>query len=95
MTKQKLFEVIALYEKFLIDRGARSIKSDENAHPTPASALDHALAMLPEMRMFIREGRLEKAFRWLGFIQGLLWSLGEFSLSELKSHSRTDSQPTP
>jgi hypothetical protein len=95
VTKQKLFEVIALYEKFLINRGARSIKIDESVHPTQAAALDHALAMLPEMRMFIREGRIEKVFRWLGFIQGILWSFGEFSLNELKDHSRPDGSPTP
>jgi hypothetical protein len=30
----------------------------------------------------------EKAHRWLGFIQGVLWMTGVFTLDELKEHSR-------
>jgi hypothetical protein len=30
----------------------------------------------------------EKAHRWLGFIQGVLWLSGVFTLDELKEHSR-------
>jgi hypothetical protein len=30
----------------------------------------------------------EKAMRWLGFIQGVLWMSGTFTLDELKEHSR-------
>lgn len=29
----------------------------------------------------------EKAHRWLGFIQGVLWMAGAFTLNELKEHS--------
>jgi hypothetical protein len=29
----------------------------------------------------------EKAHRWLGFIQGVLWMAGVFTLDELKEHS--------
>lgn len=30
----------------------------------------------------------EKAHRWLGFIQGVLWLCGVYTLDELKEHSR-------
>lgn len=30
----------------------------------------------------------EKAHRWLGFIQGVLWMAGRFTLDDLKEHSR-------
>ncbi len=29
-----------------------------------------------------------KAMRWLGFLQGVLWARGFFTLEELKGHSR-------
>lgn len=30
----------------------------------------------------------EKAMRWLGFIQGVLWILGVFSISQMREHNR-------
>jgi len=38
----------------------------------------------------IDEGRIEKAMRWLGFIQGVLWSIGDFTVDELRTHSRSE-----
>jgi len=31
---------------------------------------------------------IEKTMRWLGFMQGALWSSERFTLEELKEHSR-------
>ena len=53
--------------------------------------LGHVHAMLDEMEGFIRENRMDKTFRWLGFIQGTLWVSGVFTLEELKTHNRRDS----
>lgn len=33
------------------------------------------------------QSKREKAHRWLGFIQGVLWMAGVFTLDELKEHS--------
>ncbi|MDD2696684.1 MAG: hypothetical protein PHE52_00800 [Candidatus Pacebacteria bacterium] len=46
--------------------------------------------MLDKMEGFLKEGRIEKAFRWLGFIQGCLWSTGEYTLEDLMNHNRPD-----
>lgn len=42
------------------------------------------------MRRLVDQARSarEKAHRWLGFIQGVLWMSGVFTLDELKEHSR-------
>lgn len=40
---------------------------------------------------FLREGRREKVMRWLGFIQGTMWVLGDFTIAEMKKHN----MPTP
>ena len=35
-----------------------------------------------------RLGRIEKAHRWLGFIQGILWQSGNFTIDQLANHNR-------
>lgn len=39
-------------------------------------------------RLMFFHSRREKAMRWLGFIQGVLWTMGIFTLDELKEQSR-------
>lgn len=51
--------------------------------------LKHLLEMIPKAIGFIDEGKIEKANRWLGFIQGVLWVHKVFTLEELKNHNRT------
>lgn len=46
--------------------------------------------MSKQISVFIEEGRIQKAMRWLGFIQGTLWCSGIFSIDELRNHSRGD-----
>ncbi len=45
-------------------------------------SLAHALWMLPEMKEFVLKGRIDKAFRWLGFLQGILWVTGVMSIDD-------------
>lgn len=44
--------------------------------------------MLDEIDGFCDEGEMGKAFRWLGFVQGALASMGIFTIEELKNHNR-------
>jgi hypothetical protein len=48
----------------------------------------HALYMLDELENHIRQGRIEKSMRWLGFVQGILWVRGIYSIEELKAHNK-------
>lgn len=49
----------------------------------------HVMYMISEMRKFAAEGgHTEKLMRWLGFVQGVLWEAGEWSLEELMEHNR-------
>jgi hypothetical protein len=36
--------------------------------------LTHLQYMISKINGLLKEGKREKAFRWLGFIQGVLWS---------------------
>ena len=92
MTDLKLLDVIATYREAFRSLG---VKGEEYPHEAllPAlfrrsRALAHLAQMLPKMEAFVAEGRREKAFRWLGFVQGALWVLRLYTLEELKDHSR-------
>lgn len=50
--------------------------------------LNHALWMCEQCRIFLRGGRLAKAYRWIGTIQGILLMNGVFSIMELKDQNR-------
>lgn len=70
----------------ILDRYLERLTDLEAKTPTPTGA--HMLEMIPKMRVMITEGRREKAMRWLGFMQGVFWVSGEYSLDELKAHNR-------
>ena len=81
MDSKKVLEVIDIYKEYFLENG--------NVQLTDVTA--HCYGMLEKMEKFILEGKMEKTFRWLGFIQGCLWSLGIYSLEDLKNHNRTRS----
>jgi hypothetical protein len=44
--------------------------------------------MLDRMEEFLKEDRLEKVNRWLGFIQGVLWAQSIYTIENLKEDNR-------
>ena len=52
--------------------------------------LAHCHGMLDQMEQFVKDDRMDKVFRWLGFVQGCLWMAGEYTLEELNNHNRPD-----
>ncbi|MBI3627186.1 MAG: hypothetical protein HY220_00340 [Candidatus Sungbacteria bacterium] len=89
MTKAKVLAVIALYRERFEKEGIGKIKLAHDAIPASSGqVLEHCHAMLDQMVEFMAEGRLEKVFRWLGFIQGCFWRAGWYTLDELKDHNR-------
>lgn len=91
MTDQKILEVISKYQDQLAKMG---VGASEYSHIEPArdeaDVLEHCAAMLPKMRKFVEEGRREKVFRWLGFIQGCFWGLGIIDMESLRNDNRSD-----
>jgi hypothetical protein len=53
-------------------------------------ALAHCHRMLDEMVEFTKADRMEKVFRWLGFVQGCFFSGGIYTIAEEKDHNRPD-----
>lgn len=50
-------------------------------------ATKHALWMCYQLRDLPQED-MEKACRWLGFVQGVLWARGLYSINDMREHNR-------
>ena len=91
MTKEKVLEVVELYRKMfkLITVGKADFP--EYAHVDSevlGDALNHCNGMLDKIERFVEKDRMEKAFRWLGFIQGFLWSSKLCSIDEMREQNK-------
>jgi hypothetical protein len=99
MTKEKLKSIFKAYETLLkrnktlvprqLTKLLTKVDSDELTFRTKD---EHLLFMCQEAPKLVDEGEVEKAMRWLGFLQGVFWSDTEFTLDELKNHSRPDKE---
>jgi hypothetical protein len=80
MTAEKVRSVFRHYYSILgahtVERGAKC-------------KLCHVKWMLFEMGTWGDE-RLERMFRWLGFIQGVFWCEKVYTIDELKNHNREE-----
>lgn len=84
MTDEKINQVLDRYTAFLHNLGANGLLHNED---------EHLLEMIPKMRAFLLEGRREKVFRWLGFMQGVFYVFGYFTIEEMANHNRPDDEP--
>lgn len=94
MTKDKVKEVLAIYRKKMEEMDISKKKlakkkfSSRLSSKSDNDCLMHCHVMLDEMEYFIEEGRIEKVFRWLGFIQGCFWKCGVYTLDQMQNHNR-------
>lgn len=79
MTGKKINWVLDLYVIKLSELETLGTISDKT---------NHAQEMIPKIRNFIIEGRIEKAFRWLGFLQGVFYTLDVYTIEEMANHNR-------
>lgn len=80
MTGERVKEVLEYYARVLEDRGI--------AEDRDRKTLGHVLWCCRQAAKFVDEGRVEKAMRWLGFVQGSLWSHGIYRIEDLCLHSK-------
>lgn len=84
MLTAKCVAILTMYGKKL-DREGGSFPHENLSIP-----LQHVKTMIPKTIDFFRHNRREKGFRWLGFIQGVLWTQGVYTIDEMKNHNRPD-----
>jgi hypothetical protein len=91
MTPERVLEVVALYEKRFQDHGVLPLccREDE-AYPldVPTRNIRYVAWMLGEIRAQVGALEVEKAMRWLGFVQGAIWCYGWYGLDEMRDHNR-------
>lgn len=89
MTIEKLLKVIERYKDILQYHDAIQYQEDRFIDKG-TDAYKHWRWMLDQMPQLIADGKIDKAMRWLGFIQGGFWALGIMPISTLKSDNRKD-----
>ncbi len=98
MTKDKLKQVAQFYLDYLNrewpNYTTRQFEADTQMHEQSRGVhfkdeVSHLKFMCIKMQE-IADTNMEKAFRWLGFLQGVCWARGYFTLDQLKNHSRPE-----
>ncbi len=87
MTNEKLSEVLEFYYDEL---DKHEVLYQQHSEPVNSiEVLQHIKWMTTAAQSFIPD-HVDKAMRWLGFIQGVLFCLGFFTIEELRGHSRSN-----
>jgi len=101
MSPEKVWGALEFYDRELEARGcfANQFTPAMYASKNPvvafglSSLLDHCRWMTKQCEFVFKErgtqSELEKAMRWLGYIQGVCNAIGIYSCDELRDHSRT------
>ncbi len=85
MTESKLLEIISKYKELLRSNGITPAKHDDSMLSIDyKEQLRHCAWMLDQMELM----QFEKAQRWLGFLQGVLWSQSIDTIAKLKADNR-------
>lgn len=59
-----------------------------------AKAMQHVMWMCELALGFTKNpSEVDKAHRWLGFIQGTLWACGHYTIDEMRAHSTEPTDP--
>lgn len=88
MTNEKVNKVVTTYEKKL----SELLKTDRWEGNTQ---LTHAQGMCAQILDLIKDDEREKAMRWLGFLQGVLYCNGIFTIDEMREHNRVTKKDYP
>lgn len=84
-------QVLKQYEALLLHIPPQAGPMDRQ--PSPREAYAHVHGMLETIEKFLDEGTPEawdKANRWLGFLQGVFWLHGTYTLNQMRDHNRTE-----
>lgn len=97
VVRRRIRRAALLYRHLLMSKGYRPRRADPTAG-APAMRSDlfsHVLWMLNQLLEFLDAGKVEKASRWLGFIQGAFWQHGIFTVDQMRTHNTIDAELPP
>lgn len=91
MTDDQVKQVVSEYQARLTREGhlPSKIDFDRTTAAFPKSRqLEHVNWMCAEILAALAAGDREKAMRWLGFSQGVLWAQGVYAVNEMREQNR-------
>ena len=88
VTREQIHDVVRRYDVELAERGYLVGRADMALSPSSVGGLKHVRWMIAEILQLYEERSVEKDQRWLGFIQGVLWSYGVETIDDMKGHNR-------
>lgn len=99
MANEKILQAVADLKKVLpkgviiqrIDPTLR-METDEFGGWYYQALVGHLLFMTEEIPRMVEAGKRDKAFRWLGFLQGVVWARGWSDLESLKRMNMSDAE---
>lgn len=84
----KLRVIFQYYDQYLGEKGIEPLKTHLRINDCP---LRHVRWMCQTvLKEYLPNKRVQKSARWLGFVQGILFMTGTFSVSELCGHVLTN-----
>ena len=91
MDGNKILQAAAFHSSFLMHTGIVPCRADEDLlGPTAQQAFAHTLFMTGEIPLYVESDHLNKAERWVSFVQGVLWDRGLIKTRILKNIMRPD-----
>lgn len=102
MTNEKVKQVAKRYATHIREnaekrlRGRLTVAAERGPvelpwnHWAALERINHLLYVCQEIPQLLDAGRVEKAMRWLGWLQGILVAEGEYTIDECGNHSRPD-----
>jgi len=91
MTDEQVKQVVTAYQARLTREGYQPVQIDfdrTTASFPRSRQLEHVAWMCTEILRALSGGEREKAMRWLGFAQGVLWAQGVYAVNEMREQNR-------
>ena len=88
MTRDQIGKVVSRYMTVYIQYGYAP--KENHGASTPNECVDHAMWMCEEIVKLLVQNDVPKALRWLGFVEGVLFTADDNSLGELKEMRSDD-----
>lgn len=87
MDQKQVIDIIATYQRLFDD--VPLVCHSSERYPMSKEVSEHCAWMLSQMKQMAENGETDKLDRWLGFVQGLLWSYHFYSIDEMQEHNRS------
>ena len=94
MTTDKAKQVLIAYREYLQQTAGVSAVQEASGDvlitEPDDDLVNHLCWMAEKAQEFLDKPEdVDKAHRWLGFIQGAFWLLGDFTIDEMREHNKT------